>query len=77
MQINYVTLRYTVLPLRYIRDAVRAGVSPRTWRTRWVMYWKRGEVNGMRVCVKMETWWDGKEVTNCTCNYIAFIQTIT
>jgi hypothetical protein len=49
--------RHSAPLLRYIRVLV--------WRhARWVVQWKRGEVNAMRVCVKMETWWDGMEVTN-------------
>jgi hypothetical protein len=50
--------------LRYIRDAARVGVTSRTWRSLCVLHRKRGEVNGMHVCVEMGTWWDGKEVDN-------------
>jgi hypothetical protein len=43
--------------------------------------WLCNEITGKWMectCVKMETWWDGKELTNeFTWNYIAFIQIIT
>jgi hypothetical protein len=56
--------RHTPPLLRYFCDVARVGVMSRAWRELCLMHRKRGEVNGMRVCVKMKTWWDGKEVNN-------------
>jgi hypothetical protein len=65
------------------------SVMPRmlVWRQvrRWVVQWKRGEVNEKRVCVCVCVcvcvWKPDatgrKWLLNCTCNYIAFIQMIT
>jgi hypothetical protein len=55
--------RHTASLLRYLRDAARTGVTSRTWRARWVCN-ENAEKWTECVCVKMETWWDGKEVTN-------------
>jgi hypothetical protein len=50
---------HTTPLLRYIRDAARAGVTSRM--VGCAMKMRRSERNA---CVKMETRWDGKEVTN-------------
>jgi len=66
--------RHTVPLLRYIRDAACAGVTSRT--VGCAMKTRRSERNAcVWKCKPDET--GRKWLTNCTCNYIAFIQMIT
>jgi len=51
--------RHTAPLLRYIHDAACAGMTSGT--VGCAMKTRRSERNA---CVKMETWWDGKEVAN-------------
>jgi len=66
--------RHTTTLLRYIRDAVRAGVTSRTFGCAM----KTGRIErNVCVCKWKPDAMGRKWLMNCTCNYITFIQMIT